>query len=73
MELEMLLQLEAIDEVKTNFFKFCNVLAPSFYKASRALLIYMCNEMQDFYSSDDEVLIVNVPPRHGKSRTASMF
>lgn len=73
MELEMLLQLEAIDEAKTNFFKFCNVLAPSFYKESRAFLIYMCNEMQDFYQSDDEVLIVNVPPRHGKSRTASMF
>lgn len=73
LELEMLLQLEAIDEAKMNFFKFCNVLAPSFYKENRAFLIYMCNEMQDFYQSDDEVLIVNVPPRHGKSRTASMF
>lgn len=72
-ELEMLLQLESIDEAKTNFFKFCNVLAPSFYKESRAFLVYMCDEMQDFYESDDEVLIVNVPPRHGKSRTASMF
>jgi len=73
LELEMLLQLESIDEAKTNFFKFCNVLAPSFYKESRAFLVYMCDEMQDFYNSDDEVLIVNVPPRHGKSRTASMF
>lgn len=73
LELEMLLQLEAIDEAKTNFFKFCNVLAPSFYKENRAFLVYMCDEMQDFYNSDDEVLIVNVPPRHGKSRTASMF
>lgn len=73
LELEMLLQLEGIEEAKTNFFKFCNVLAPSFYKESRAFLIYMCDEMQDFYESDDEVLIVNVPPRHGKSRTASMF
>lgn len=73
LELEMLLQHEAIDEAKTNFFKFCNVLAPSFYKESRAFLIDMCIEMQDFYQSDDEVLIVNVPPRHGKSRTASMF
>ncbi|MEK4425881.1 phage terminase large subunit [Solibacillus sp. FSL K6-1523] len=73
LELETLLQLEALDEAKTNFFKFCNVLAPSFYKESRAFLIYMCDEMQDFYESDDEVMIVNVPPRHGKSRTASMF
>ncbi|WP_245585903.1 phage terminase large subunit [Paenibacillus pinihumi] len=29
--------------------------------------------MQDFYESDDDILIVNEPPRHGKSRTASMF
>lgn len=36
MELEMLLQLEAIDEAKENFFKFCNVLAPSFIQ--RAVL-----------------------------------
>lgn len=73
MELKSLLQLESIDEAKTNFFKFCNLLAPTFYKESRAFLVYMSNEMQDFYQSDDEVLIVNVPPRHGKSRTASMF
>lgn len=73
MELQMLLQLEEVDEAKTDFFKFCNVLAPTFYKESRAFLIYMCKKMQDFYQSDDEVLIVNVPPRHGKSRTASMF
>ena len=72
-ELEMLMQQEAIDEAKEKFFKFCNVLAPDFYKESRVFLEYMCNEMQDFYQSDDEVLIVNVPPRHGKSRTASMF
>ncbi|MEK5415872.1 phage terminase large subunit [Paenibacillus sp. FSL L8-0708] len=29
--------------------------------------------MQDFYESDDDILIVNEPPRHGKSRTASML
>lgn len=29
--------------------------------------------MQDFYESDDDILIVNEPPRHGKSRSASMF
>lgn len=73
LELELLLQHEAIDEAKTDFFKFCNVLAPSFYKAERDFLVNMCDEMQSFYQSDDEVLIVNVPPRHGKSRTASMF
>lgn len=73
LELETLLQLESIDKAKDNFFEFCNVLAPSFYKESRQYLIDMCEEMQDFYYSNDEVLIINVPPRHGKSRTASMY
>ncbi len=30
--------------------------------------------MQEFiYDSDDDVLVINEPPRHGKSRTASKF
>lgn len=58
---------------RKKFFWFCNVLAPDFYKEDRQYLVDMCNEMQDFYESDDEVLVINVPPRHGKSRTASMF
>ncbi|MGE7115118.1 terminase large subunit domain-containing protein, partial [Lysinibacillus sp. NPDC047702] len=73
LELETLLRLESVDKAKDNFFKFCNVLAPTFYKENRQYLIDMCNEMQDFYQSNDEVAIINVPPRHGKSRTASML
>ncbi len=30
-------------------------------------------KMQSFYESDEDALIINLPPRHGKSRTASMF
>ena len=29
--------------------------------------------MQEFYFGDDEVLIINLPPRHGKSRTAQLL
>lgn len=63
-----------LELARRDFFYFCHLLAPSFYKMSRQYLIDMCNEMQGFYESDDDdVLIINVPPRHGKSRTASMF
>lgn len=58
---------------RKKFFWFCNVLAPEFYKENRKYLVDMCNDLQEFYESDDEVLVINVPPRHGKSRTASMF
>lgn len=62
-----------IELARREFFGFCQALAPDFYKDNRQYLIDLCNEMQDFYESDDDILIVNEPPRHGKSRTASMF
>lgn len=57
--LKLQLQLEL---AKREFFYFCRMLAPDFYKSNRQFLLDMCNEMQNFYESDDEVLIVNVPP-----------
>ena len=58
---------------RKSFFDYCNLKAPDFYKPDRQYLVRLCNELQDFYESDDEVLIVNLPPRHGKSRTAGNF
>ncbi|WP_415337603.1 phage terminase large subunit [Clostridium perfringens] len=69
-----LIQLGAkIELARREFFFYCNLIAPDFYKKNRKYLVDLCNEFQEFYESDDEVLIINEPPRHGKSRTASMF
>ena len=69
-----LVKLEAIKELaRREFFYFCNLLAPDFYKKDREYLKELCDEMQDFYHSDDDVLVINMPPRHGKSRTAGQF
>lgn len=62
-----------IELARRKFFFYCNLMAPDFYKYDRQYLVDLCNDLQDFYYSDDEVLIVNTPPRHGKSRTASLF
>lgn len=51
-----------IELARRDFFYFCNVMAPEFYKSNRKYLIELCNVMQSFYESDDEVLIVNMPP-----------
>lgn len=57
-----------------DFFRYCNLTAPDFYKADRQYLIDLAAEMQGFYESgDDDVLIINIGPRHGKSRTAGKF
>lgn len=73
MDLERIKQMARIELANREFFYFCHLLAPDFYATDRQYLIDLCNEMQEFYESDDDVLIVNVPPRHGKSRTAVML
>lgn len=66
--------LEAQKELaRREFFYFCKLLYPKDYHEGRPHLVKMCNVMQNFYESDDEVLIINVPPRHYKTRTANLF
>lgn len=55
---------------RRDFFEYCNLKAEDFYKYGRTYLIELADAMQDFLTSEDDVLIVNEPPRHGKSRTA---
>ncbi|AOR24308.1 phage terminase large subunit [Clostridium taeniosporum] len=69
-----LIQLGAkIELARREFFFYCNLKAPNFYKKNREYLVELCNDLQEFYESDDEVLVINEPPRHGKSRTAGLF
>lgn len=59
-----------LELARRDFFYYCHLTSPDFYKEDREFLVDLCNEFQDFLESDDEVLVVNEPPRHGKSRTA---
>lgn len=54
---------------RRSFWYYCKTKAPDFYKEDREFLKEQCNEMQAFIDSDDNVLVINEPPRHGKSRT----
>lgn len=55
------------------FFAYCNLKAPDFYKDDREYLKELCDTLQEFIDSDKPVLVVDMPPRHGKSRTLQMF
>jgi len=69
-----LLKLGAqIELARREFFFYCQLKAPSFYKEDREYLVDLCNEFQAFLQSDEQVMIVNEPPRHGKSRTAGLL
>lgn len=62
-----------IELAKREFFFYCQLKAPDFYKSDRAFLVQLCGAFQAFMESDEPVMIVNLPPRHGKSRTAGCF
>lgn len=70
---ELIIRGAEIELARREFFFYCHLKAPEFYKEERRYLIELCNAFQDFIQSDDEVMVVNEPPRHGKSRTASLL
>jgi predicted phage terminase large subunit-like protein len=59
---------------RRDFWTFCKEKAPDFYKEDRRYLKHICQELQAFYESPTEkVMIINEPPRHGKSRSGGLF
>ena len=62
-----------IELARRIFWNYCKLKAPDFYKEDRAFLKDMCNRIQDFINSDKKILVINMPPRHGKSRTATLL
>ena len=54
-----------------NLWHFCNILFPKFFKEDREYLTEMCDRIEGFIeNSDKHFLVINAPPRHGKSLTA---
>lgn len=62
-----------LEKARIDFWSFCCLFAPEFYNKSHLFLRIITHSMQEFIDSDDSVLIINAPPRHGKSRTACLF
>lgn len=57
---------------RRELFNYCKLKHPDFYKEDRTYLKEMCNEIQSFLEQDkDKFLVINLPPRHGKSFTAT--
>ena len=69
-----LIRLEAKKELaRRSFWDYCKLRASDFYKEDRLYLKELCNKLQAFYESDKKIMVINMPPRHGKSRTAGLF
>jgi len=81
-ERKLLLLREAkIRKAQRSFWEYCKTLAPKFYKDNRPHLRELCDTLQKLYEGklirkDGFVykrLMINMPPRHGKSRTLILF
>lgn len=68
-----LARLAKIELSKRDFWEYCKFVAPDFYKEDRPFLKDLCESLQAFYESDKKILVINMPPRHGKSRTATLL
>lgn len=63
-----------IELAKRYFFDYCHLIMPSFYKSDRDYLVSVCGEFQSFLNDNEhDVLVLNMPPRHGKSLTLGRF
>ena len=57
---------------RRNLHFYCQLLNPDFYREDRKYLKEMCDVIQDFVeNSNERFLVINLPPRHGKSYTAT--
>jgi predicted phage terminase large subunit-like protein len=72
---------KVINKARISLWEFCKLLAPDFYKDDREYLKTYCDTLQALYEGrlqrkDGKPytnLIVEMPPRHGKSRTLTLF
>lgn len=75
---EILAQLDPreiqLELARVDFYEYCKLKHPKFYLEDRVYLEELCSRMQDFVAnSSKHFLLVNCPPRFGKSLTAQNF
>lgn len=63
-----------IELARREFWAYCKLTSPEFYKEDRPFLKDFANKLQWFIEeAEEQIMVVNMPPRHGKSRTATKF
>lgn len=63
-----------IELSRRSFWEYCKFTSPDFYSEDREFLRDLCNKLQWFVEeAKEQIMVVNMPPRHGKSRSATNF
>ncbi len=71
-ELEILLEIEQNEKLKTDFWAFCQYFDPDFFKKC-PFLEEVAHAFQDITDGKIKKLSVSLPPRHGKSYITSIY
>lgn len=57
---------------RRDFWEYCKFTSPEFYKEDRGFLKDLATTLQWFIEdATEQIAVLNLPPRHGKSRTAT--
>lgn len=63
-----------LELARRDFWEYCKFTSPDFYTEERAFLYDLASRLQWFVEeAPEQIMVVNMPPRHGKSRTATKF
>lgn len=74
MNKELLKHYAKIELSRRDFWQYCKFTSPDFYKEDRTFLNDVSTKLQWFIEeADEQIMVINMPPRHGKSRTATKF
>lgn len=70
----LLQQQLKIELSRREFWQYCKLTSPDFYSNDRTFLHDLADKLQWFVEeAEQQIMVVNMPPRHGKSRTATKF
>jgi predicted phage terminase large subunit-like protein len=62
-----------VDLARREFYYYCRFRMPKVYRDDRPHLRELCNDLQEFIEGPERGLIINMPPRHGKTLSAELL
>ena len=71
---ELLKYYARLELSRRSFWEYCKFTSPDFYTEDRGFLRDLAERLQWFIEeASEQIMVVNMPPRHGKSRSATKF
>ncbi len=74
MDKQILKYYARMELARRSFWEYCKFISPDFYQEDRHFLKDLALRLQWFIEeAQEQFMVINLPPRHGKSRTATNF